>query len=113
MGLLISAPLIAASMLFVTWNSSLAYICVFLGEVALNCNWAIVADMLLVRFSLFTHTFMFFRFLYHHFLFPVQIMIIFNIFIMKQNKIIFGFFTILQVDCNLVAFKLLLEIFHS
>lgn len=51
MGLLISAPLIAASMLFVTVNSTLAYILVFLGEVALNCNWAIVADMLLVRFS--------------------------------------------------------------
>lgn len=49
-GLLISAPLIAASMLFVTVNSTLAYIFVFLGEVALNCNWAIVADMLLVRF---------------------------------------------------------------
>lgn len=51
-GLLISAPLIAASMLFVTYNSTLAYIFVFLGEVALNCNWAIVADMLLVRISL-------------------------------------------------------------
>jgi hypothetical protein len=49
MGLLISAPLIAASMLVVTWNSTLAYIFVFLGEVALNCNWSIVADMLLVR----------------------------------------------------------------
>lgn len=49
MGLLISAPLIAASMLFVTVNSTLAYVLVFLGEVALNCNWAIVADMLLVR----------------------------------------------------------------
>lgn len=47
MGLLLSAPLIAASMLFVTWNSTMAYVCVFLGEVALNCNWAIVADMLL------------------------------------------------------------------
>lgn len=48
-GLLISAPLIAGSMLVVTANSTLAYILVFLGEVALNCNWAIVADMLLVR----------------------------------------------------------------
>lgn len=49
-GLLISAPLIAGAMLFVTVNSTVAYILVFLGEVALNCNWAIVADMLLVSF---------------------------------------------------------------
>ena len=49
-GLLLSAPLIAGAMLMVTVNSTLAYILVFLGEVALNCNWAIVADMLLVRF---------------------------------------------------------------
>jgi MFS transporter, Spinster family, sphingosine-1-phosphate transporter len=48
-GLLISAPLIAGAMLLVTVNSTLAYILVFLGELALNCNWAIVADMLLVR----------------------------------------------------------------
>lgn len=49
-GLLISAPLIAGSMLVITSNSTLAYILVFLGQLALNCNWAIVADMLLVRF---------------------------------------------------------------
>lgn len=54
-GLLISAPLIASSMLMVTVSSTWAYILVFLGEVALNCNWAIVADMLLVRFVTFTH----------------------------------------------------------
>jgi hypothetical protein len=48
-GLLISAPLIAASMIFVTYSAPLAYVLVFLGEIALNCNWAIVADMLLVR----------------------------------------------------------------
>lgn len=53
-GLLISAPLIASSMLMVTVSSTWAYILVFLGEVALNCNWAIVADMLLVRFVSFT-----------------------------------------------------------
>lgn len=52
-GLLISAPLIAGSMLFVTSNSTIAYTLVFLGEVALNCNWAIVADMLLVRHPFF------------------------------------------------------------
>lgn len=48
-GLLLSAPLIAASMIFVTYSAPLAYLCVFFGEVALNLNWAIVADMLLVR----------------------------------------------------------------
>lgn len=53
-GLLISAPLIASSMLMVTVSSTWAYVLVFLGEVALNCNWAIVADMLLVRFVYFT-----------------------------------------------------------
>lgn len=50
-GLLLSAPLIAASMIFVTYSAPLAYILVFLGEIALNLNWAIVADMLLVRLS--------------------------------------------------------------
>lgn len=48
-GLLLSAPLISASMIFVTYSAPLAYLLVFLGEVALNLNWAIVADMLLVR----------------------------------------------------------------
>lgn len=52
-GLLVSAPLIGASMIVVTANSTLAYLLVFLGEVALNCNWAIVADMLLVRLTSF------------------------------------------------------------
>lgn len=50
-GLLLSAPLIAASMIFVTYSAPLAYLCVFLGELALNLNWAIVADMLLVRIN--------------------------------------------------------------
>ncbi|KAG5672595.1 hypothetical protein PVAND_002711 [Polypedilum vanderplanki] len=46
-GLLLSAPLLSASMIVVTVNAPLAYILVFLGEIALNLNWAIVADMLL------------------------------------------------------------------
>lgn len=54
-GLLLSAPLIAASMIFVTYSAPLAYLCVFFGEVALNLNWAIVADMLLVRIIPRTH----------------------------------------------------------
>lgn len=48
-GLLISAPLLSASMIIVTLNDKLAYLFVFLGQIALNLNWAIVADMLLVR----------------------------------------------------------------
>lgn len=60
MGLLISAPLIAGSMLMVTVNSTLAYILVFFGEIALNLNWAIVADMLLVRFHKMFNVFLLF-----------------------------------------------------
>lgn len=48
-GLIISAPMLAGSMLVVSVNESLAYLLVFLGSVALNLNWAIVADILLVR----------------------------------------------------------------
>lgn len=48
-GLIISAPFLAGSMIMVTANTTIAYTCVFLGEVALNLNWAIVADILLVR----------------------------------------------------------------
>lgn len=48
-GLIISAPLLVGSMLMVTANEPIAYILVFTGEVALNLNWAIVADILLVR----------------------------------------------------------------
>lgn len=48
-GLLLSAPLIAGAMLMVTANAPIAYALVFFGELALNLNWAIVADMLLVR----------------------------------------------------------------
>lgn len=56
-GLLISAPLLASSMLMVTADETLAYVLVFFGEVALNLNWAIVADILLVRFTKHTqHT---------------------------------------------------------
>lgn len=48
-GLMISAPLLAGAMIMVTANTAIAYTMVFLGEVALNLNWAIVADILLVR----------------------------------------------------------------
>lgn len=49
-GLFISAPLIAGGMLLITENEMIAYVLVFFGEIALNLNWAIVADILLVSF---------------------------------------------------------------
>lgn len=48
-GLILSAPLLAGAMLTVSANATLAYVLVFFGELALNLNWAIVADILLVR----------------------------------------------------------------
>lgn len=50
-GLILSAPLLAGSMIMVQANSACAYTLVFLGEVALNLNWAIVADILLVSYA--------------------------------------------------------------
>lgn len=50
-GLLISAPLLAGGMIMITKNELIAYVLVFFGEIALNLNWAIVADILLVRFT--------------------------------------------------------------
>lgn len=55
-GILISAPLLVGAMLLVNVNEPLAYTVLFVGEVALNLNWAIVADILLVRFQ-FIHKF--------------------------------------------------------
>uniref|UniRef100_A0A6M2E1V1 Putative sugar transporter/spinster transmembrane protein n=1 Tax=Xenopsylla cheopis TaxID=163159 RepID=A0A6M2E1V1_XENCH len=46
-GLLVSTPLLAAGMLVVQLNSTVAFILMFFGELALNLNWAIVADILL------------------------------------------------------------------
>ncbi|XP_038117835.1 protein spinster isoform X3 [Culex quinquefasciatus] len=46
-GLILSAPLLAGAMLTVSANATLAYVLVFFGELALNLNWAIVADILL------------------------------------------------------------------
>lgn len=52
-GLVLSAPLLAGAMLMITVNSTIAYILVFLGQLTLNLNWAIVADILLVRIQKF------------------------------------------------------------
>jgi len=46
-GILISAVLLTLGMLTVQKNLVLAFILLFVGEIALNLNWSIVADMLL------------------------------------------------------------------
>lgn len=50
-GLLISAPLLLGCTFAVTYNIALCYILLFLGQVALNLNWSIVSDILLVRLN--------------------------------------------------------------
>ena len=47
-GLLISAPLIFFGSLFASTNIIACYIFIFFGQLALNLNWSIVADILLV-----------------------------------------------------------------
>lgn len=47
-GLLISAPLLFFAMITANTNLTLCYILIFCGQVSLNLNWSIVADMLLV-----------------------------------------------------------------
>lgn len=49
LGLLISTPLFAGAMILARYNKLLCYILIFNGQLALNLNWAIVADILLVR----------------------------------------------------------------
>ncbi|XP_050466049.1 protein spinster isoform X1 [Cataglyphis hispanica] len=46
-GLLISAPLLFFAMITANTNSTLCYILIFFGQLSLNLNWSIVADMLL------------------------------------------------------------------
>lgn len=52
-GLFLSTPLFIAAMLVAESNQLTCYILVFFGQLALNLNWAIVADILLVRFPNF------------------------------------------------------------
>lgn len=47
-GLLISVPLLFFAMITAKTNSVLCYTLIFFGQLSLNLNWAIVADMLLV-----------------------------------------------------------------
>ncbi|XP_030557907.1 protein spinster isoform X1 [Drosophila novamexicana] len=46
-GLLLSAPLLTGACLIVSSQTILTYILIFFGQLAINVNWAIVADMLL------------------------------------------------------------------
>lgn len=48
-GLIISVPLLFFAIVTVTANSVLCYTLVFFGQLSLNLNWSIVADILLVR----------------------------------------------------------------
>lgn len=48
-GLVVSAPLLLGCTYAATSNTILCYVLLFLGQVALNLNWAIVGDILLVR----------------------------------------------------------------
>lgn len=49
-GLIFSVPLLTGAMILVTENSIATYVLIFLGQLSLNMNWAIVADILLVRY---------------------------------------------------------------
>lgn len=46
-GLLLSAPLVFAAIIFAGKSLPLCFVCMFFGELFLNLNWSIVADMLL------------------------------------------------------------------
>ncbi|KAL7735946.1 hypothetical protein ACLKA6_002383 [Drosophila palustris] len=46
-GLLLSAPLLTGACLLVSSQTALTYALIFFGQLALNMNWAIVADILL------------------------------------------------------------------
>lgn len=48
-GLLVSCPLIFGGAILARSNEALCFGLIFLGEIFLNLNWSIVADMLLVR----------------------------------------------------------------
>lgn len=69
-GLILSAPFLAGAIILVSASSVAAYTLVFIGELALNLNWAIVADILLVRKKLkkFVY-FLFFLFSFFFYLF--------------------------------------------
>lgn len=49
MGLLISVPLLFFATITANTDSVACYILIFFGQLSLNLNWSIVADILLVR----------------------------------------------------------------
>lgn len=48
-GLILSAPLLLGATYASTVNSTMCYVLLFLGQLTLNLNWAIVCDIVLVR----------------------------------------------------------------
>lgn len=48
-GLLISAPLMTGAIIIVSQREIATYVLIFFAQLTLNLNWAIVADILLVR----------------------------------------------------------------
>lgn len=54
-GLLLSAPLLTGACLLVNSNSAGTYALIFFGQLALNLNWAVVADILLVSQEIHFH----------------------------------------------------------
>lgn len=48
-GLLMSAPLLLGATYASTQNSAVCFVLLFLGQLTLNLNWAIVCDIVLVR----------------------------------------------------------------
>lgn len=49
-GLILSVPLMTGAMIIVSQNTIATYVLIFFGQLSLNMNWAIVADILLVRY---------------------------------------------------------------
>jgi hypothetical protein len=47
-GLIVSAPLLFGASILASKSSVACFVLIFIGEVALNLNWSIVADILLV-----------------------------------------------------------------
>lgn len=52
-GLLLSAPFLCACTFAVTHSKPISYVLLLAGEVALNLNWAICGDILLVRLIIY------------------------------------------------------------
>lgn len=61
-GLILSVPLMTGAMIIVSQNTISTYILIFFGQLSLNMNWAIVADMLLVRTEHFLKCLLYFFF---------------------------------------------------